>query len=129
MTIKQIRKNATKKIKSYLSQAAGIIAETAAMQIDDSFDYCSVEATAADVLRWLENPRNYNDARVLLMGGTILRIGGPYHFSDCFDVYLDQDEFDREVGRGKAPESVPQAFEVLPSNIVSLCEYRKKLAG
>lgn len=132
MTYKTIRKNATKKIQSYLDQAVGIIAKTSSMQIDDSFESSECLVSAADVMAWLECPDNYRDARVLLEDDKILSVGGPYHFCDSFDVYLDQAEFDARMDWKKAPtkvEAAPVDPVALPSNVISLCEYRRKLAS
>lgn len=132
MTYKTIRKNATKTIQSYLDQAVGIIAKTSSMQIDDSYDSSERLVSAADVMAWLECPDNYRTARVLLEDDKILSVGGPYHFCDSFDVYLDQSEFDARMDWKKVPakvEAAPIAPAALPSNVVSLCEYRKRMAG
>ena len=129
MTIQKIRKNATKKIQAYLDQAVGIISESASMQIDDSFDYSQSTATPSEVLAWLARPSNYRTAKILLIDGEVLKIGGPYHFSDEFHVYLDQDLFNKVIGADKEVVTVEDVKQPLPSNVISLCEYRQRMAG
>jgi hypothetical protein len=130
MTMQTIRKNATKKIQSYLDKSVGIIFNTSSMQIDDSFDYTDRLATAEDVISWLADSWNYRDARILLEDDKVLKIAGPYYFSDEFCVYLDQDLYDEAMGKKKlALPELKEDPKPLPANVVSLCAYRQRLAG
>lgn len=85
-----IRRNAFKKIASILANAKGVIAYSAHMQIDDSYDTHYGLSTAEAALEWLKE--NQRDARVTMTGNE-LRIGGSYWFSREFVVYLDEAEF------------------------------------
>lgn len=103
-----IRRNSFKKIASLLAAAKGVIAYSAHMQIDDSYDtHYSVSTTEA-AMAWLKE--NQPGARVTLTGNE-LRICGPYWFANEYVVYLDEAEFEAAKAQYVETEE-PEAVQV-----------------
>lgn len=84
-----IRKNAKKKIKGLLESAQSIVLRGQTMRIDDSAESYYRQCTVDEVMAWLEDEDNYQDARVSLQKGLVLRVGGPYGFCHQFYAILD----------------------------------------
>lgn len=91
-----IRRNAFKKIASILANAKGVIARSSHMRIDDSYDSAYGVSTTETAMTWLKD--HQGEAQVYLHENT-LRIGGAYHFSREFVIYLDEAEFEEDKAR------------------------------
>jgi predicted HD phosphohydrolase len=112
--MKTVRKNAHKKIAQLLNDAVGIIAKTSSMQIDDSYNDTRRIVTPDEVIAWLADDFNYNDAR-LYVDGKRFKVAGPYYFCDCFTAYFDEQEYQADLAWHKlAPAPEPAT----PSNVV-----------
>lgn len=124
-----IRKNASKKITSLLTTAVGIIAKTATPDQADGFDYHYYAAGAVDVLDWLKDAENYQDARVFTDENGSLVVRGQYYFDDQFVAFSNQEKFDQAYQALIAPPRPHQPApsmdpRQLPVGVVSLCAYR-----
>ncbi|HII1671960.1 TPA: hypothetical protein ACYZE8_002387 [Salmonella enterica] len=113
MSTVTIRRNAFKKIASILANAKGVIAYSAHMQIDDSYDTSYGLATAEEALEWLKE--NQRGARVTMTGNE-LRIGGSYWFSREFVIYLDEEEF--SAAKALYVKAEPQEVAAQPVEVV-----------
>ena len=130
MKAKTIRKNATKKISSLLNDAVGIIGCTSTSRMDDSFDSNHHLANAAEVIAWLANEENYSDARVYIDSDGNFCISGPYYFCDSFVAYFDDAAFQASAKwHGLLESKEEQDKPILADNIISLCDYRRRLAS
>ncbi|MBT26680.1 MAG: hypothetical protein CML60_09840 [Rhodobacteraceae bacterium] len=126
-----VRKNARKKITALLQDAKAIILTSSSMQIDDSYDSNHRYADVQEVLDWLDDDFNYGDAKLYVDGKGTFHVGGPYHFCDQFKAITDDQELAEHQQWYKLPalNEQPAPAATLPENVISLCDYRKKLAG
>lgn len=125
-----IRKNATKKIKALLDSAVQIVFRTDSTNVDDSRNTHYTYSDAQALIDWMSERDNYRDVQVGLIDGDRLTIGGPYYFSDKFEVFLTDEALAYWFNGFRDPisliENAKPAPAVLPSNVVSLCEYRAR---
>ncbi|MBJ7536972.1 hypothetical protein [Marinomonas transparens] len=134
MSLQRIRKNSTKKIQTLVNKGQGIIFhKKTSRMIEDSIDSDHSVAVAADVMAWLADPKNYEDARIWLDGNE-LRVGGQYYFQDSFYIYFNKEDFEGELNRLDELDGIKRPVQVEAStlmtknsNVVYLTDYVKAM--